>query len=66
MHTPDGGGVYTFLNIKKVGPSAEETQNLFLNEAGVATTAGTSFGNSGEGGPRFSYVNNSENILQAV
>jgi hypothetical protein len=47
-------------------PTTYGTQNLFLNKAGVATTAGSSFGGSGEGYLRFSYAHSSENILVAV
>jgi aspartate/methionine/tyrosine aminotransferase len=32
----------------------------------VATVAGTSFGQFGEGYVRFSYANSSENILRAI
>jgi len=39
---------------------------LFLDQAGVATVAGTSFGEHGEGFVRFSYANSTENILRAV
>jgi aspartate/methionine/tyrosine aminotransferase len=37
-----------------------------LDQAGVATVAGTSFGEHGEGFVRFSYANSTENILRAV
>ena len=37
-----------------------------LEEAGVATVAGTSFGIHGEGFVRFSYANSVDNIRQAV
>ncbi len=37
-----------------------------LDEAGVATVAGTSFGIHGEGYVRFSYANSVENIREAV
>ena len=61
-----GGAFYVFPNINNTGLSSEEAQNLFLNEAGVATIAGTSFGQSGEGYLRFSYANSSENIIEAI
>ena len=61
-----GGAFYAFPNIKDTGLSSEEAQNLFLNEAGVATIAGTSFGTSGEGYIRFSYANSRENIIEAI
>jgi aspartate/methionine/tyrosine aminotransferase len=37
-----------------------------LEEAGVATVAGTSFGIHGEGYIRFSYANSVDNIREAV
>jgi aspartate aminotransferase len=37
-----------------------------LEEAGVATVAGTSFGIHGEGYIRFSYANSVENIKAAI
>jgi aspartate/methionine/tyrosine aminotransferase len=61
-----GGAFYVFPNIKDTGLSSEEAQNLFLNEAGVATIAGTSFGTSGQGYIRFSYASSRENILEAI
>jgi aspartate/methionine/tyrosine aminotransferase len=41
-------------------------QDRLLEEAGVATVAGTSFGAMGEGYIRFSYANSIENIEQAL
>ena len=61
-----GGAFYAFPNIKGTGLSSDEVQNLFLNEAGVATIAGTSFGNSGQGYLRFSYANSKKNIIEAI
>jgi len=40
--------------------------NLLLNEAGVATLSGTSFGPGGEGYLRLSYANSVENIKIAL
>ena len=60
------GAFYAFPNIEGTGLSAKEAQDSFLNEAGVATVAGTSFGVLGEGYLRFSYANSAENILEAV
>jgi len=37
-----------------------------LEEAGVATVAGTSFGHLGEGYIRFSYANSIDNIKEAL
>ena len=60
------GAFYAFPNITGTGKSAAELQNLMLNEAGVATVAGTSFGAFGEGYVRFSYANSAENIREAM
>jgi aspartate/methionine/tyrosine aminotransferase len=46
--------------------SARELQNRMLEEAGVATVAGTSFGIHGEGYIRFSYANSIESIRKAI
>ena len=61
-----GGAFYAFPNIEGTGMKAREAQDRFLNEAGVATVAGTSFGAWGEGYVRFSYANSTENILEAI
>jgi len=61
-----GGAFYAFPNIEGTGMSAMEAQNRFLDEAGVATIAGTSFGAEGEGFLRFSYANSAENIKRAI
>ncbi len=60
------GAFYAFPNIKKTGLSSEEAQNRFLNEAGVATIAGTSFGVYGKDYLRFSYANSQQNIIEAI
>ncbi|MGB0306692.1 MAG: pyridoxal phosphate-dependent aminotransferase [Paracoccaceae bacterium] len=60
------GAFYAFPNISGTGLNAKQTQDLFLDKAGVATVAGTSFGQFGEGYVRFSYANSSENILRAI
>jgi aspartate/methionine/tyrosine aminotransferase len=60
------GAFYAFPNITGTGKSAAELQNLMLNEAGVATVAGTSFGAFGEGYVRFSYANSADNIREAM
>ncbi|MDT8327003.1 MAG: pyridoxal phosphate-dependent aminotransferase [Roseovarius sp.] len=61
-----GGAFYAFPNIEGTGLTAREAQNKFLDEAGVATVAGTSFGIHGEGYLRFSYANSSDNISEAI
>ncbi len=60
------GAFYVFPNIKETGLTSEEAENKFLNEAGVASLKGTSFGSNGEGYLRFSYANSTENILEAL
>ncbi len=61
-----GGAFYAFPNIEGTGFSAKALQDKLLNEAGVATIAGTSFGAHGEGYLRFSYANSTENIEAAI
>ena len=60
-----GGAFYAFPNIEGTGMSAKELQNKMLDEAGVATVAGTSFGALGEGFIRFSYAASVEDIERA-
>ena len=64
--TEPGGAFYAFANITGTGLSARQMQDKLLGEAGVATIAGTSFGQFGEGYLRFSYANSTENIQTAV
>ena len=61
-----GGAFYAFPNIEGTGMGAKELQNKMLEEAGVATVAGTAFGILGEGFVRFSYANSIENIRKAI
>jgi aspartate/methionine/tyrosine aminotransferase len=61
-----GGAFYAFPNIGKSGYSSRQLEAKFLNEAGVATLSGTSFGAHGEGYLRFSYANSVENIREAM
>ncbi|MBM3568239.1 MAG: pyridoxal phosphate-dependent aminotransferase [Alphaproteobacteria bacterium] len=60
------GAFYAFPNISKTGQTARAMQNRLLEEAGVATVAGTSFGAAGEGFIRFSYANSLPNIEKAM
>lgn len=60
------GAFYAFPNISATGRSAKELQDTMLEELGVATIAGTSFGDQGEGYIRFSYANSIENIEEAL
>ena len=60
------GAFYAFPNISGTGKSSRALQDLMLNEAGVATVSGTSFGEYGEGFIRFSYANSVDNIREAM
>ncbi|HUN51035.1 MAG TPA: aminotransferase class I/II-fold pyridoxal phosphate-dependent enzyme, partial [Candidatus Sulfotelmatobacter sp.] len=64
--TNPGGAFYAFPNIAGTGFSARTLQDRWLEEVGVATIAGTSFGAEGEGYIRFSYANSTENIREAI
>jgi len=61
-----GGAFYTFPYVAGTGFDARTLQSKLLEEAGVATVAGTSFGEFGEGYLRFSYANSREAIAEAV
>jgi len=60
------GAFYAFANVAKTGQSARALETKFLEDGGVATVAGTSFGTHGEGFIRFSYANSVENIREAM
>jgi aspartate/methionine/tyrosine aminotransferase len=59
------GAFYIMPNIKQTGRTAKRLQDMLLEEAGVASLAGTAFGAEGEGYLRFSYANSPENIERA-
>ena len=61
-----GGAFYTFPNITGTGLDARTLQGKLLENTGVATIAGTSFGEYGEGYLRFSYANSREAIEEAI
>ncbi len=61
-----GGAFYAFPNIVGTGRSAKNLEGALLEEAGVATVAGTSFGIYGEGFLRVSYANSADNIRAAA
>jgi len=61
-----GGAFYAFPNVEGTGFDARSLQRRLLEEAGVATVAGTSFGHLGEGFIRFSYANSVDNIEKAL
>ncbi|MFC1958179.1 pyridoxal phosphate-dependent aminotransferase [Chloroflexota bacterium] len=60
------GAFYVFPNVKELGMKCDELARFLLNEAGVATLAGTDFGKYGEGYIRLSYATSLENIREAV
>jgi aspartate/methionine/tyrosine aminotransferase len=61
-----GGAFYAFPNITGTGFESRTLQHRLLDEAGVATIAGTSFGAYGEGYLRFSYAASLEALQEAV
>jgi aspartate/methionine/tyrosine aminotransferase len=61
-----GGAFYAFPNVSRLGLPAKRIETGLLEEAGVATIAGTSFGAQGEGFIRISYANSVENIRAAM
>ena len=60
------GAFYCFPNITGTNKNATETQNILLDQIGVATVAGTSFGKFGEGYIRLSCANSEEAIEEAI
>src|SRR5262249_56081976 len=61
-----GGAFYTFPNISGTGCDTRGLQGQLLEKAGVATIAGTSFGEYGEGYLRFSYANSRGAVGEAI
>jgi aspartate/methionine/tyrosine aminotransferase len=61
-----GGAFYAFPNITGTGLDCRSLEARLLDEAGVATIAGTSFGAFGEGYLRFSYAASREQLEDAV
>jgi len=60
------GAFYAFPNISGTGIPAKTLELELLEQAGVATIAGTSFGRFGEGYLRLSYANSLDNIRLAL
>src|SRR5215475_6451346 len=60
------GAFYAFPNVKGTGFKSKALEVALLDEAGVASIAGTSFGAYGEGYLRISYANSIENIGEAI
>ena len=61
-----GGAFYAFASVRGTGMSSKELADRLLDEAGVASLNGGSFGAYGEGYLRFSYANSYENLMEAV
>lgn len=60
------GAFYAFPNVSKTGWNERDLQAALLDEIGVATIAGTDFGEEGGGFIRISCANSSENIDTAI
>ncbi len=60
------GAFYAFPNVKSFGRPSGEIANLLLEQGGVATLAGRSFGEQGEGYLRLSYANSTPNLEEAL
>jgi aspartate/methionine/tyrosine aminotransferase len=61
-----GGAFYAFPNIAGTGFDSRSLQSRLLDEAGVATISGTSFGALGDGYLRFSYAASLAALEEAV
>ena len=61
-----GGAFYAFPNISDTGLDSRTLQSRLLDEAGIATVSGTSFGALGEGHLRFSYAASMDALKEAV
>lgn len=60
------GAFYAFPNVAGTGWNERELATALLEEAGVATIAGTDFGDHGAGFIRVSCANSQENIAAAI
>lgn len=60
------GAFYAFPNVTGTGKTSKELADFLLNNAGVATLSGSSFGSCGEGYLRLSYANSISNIELAL
>ena len=61
-----GGAFYAFPNTAGTGFDSRSLQTRLLDETGVATISGTSFGAFGEGYLRFSYAASTAQIEEAM
>jgi len=60
------GAFYVFPNVTELPRTSKQLEDYFLDDFGVATLSGTSFGSFGEGYLRLSYANSVENIQEAL
>ena len=60
------GAFYVFPNVTGLGLPSKDLADRLLDDAGVATLAGTAFGGHGEGYLRLSYANSIPNIEKAL
>ena len=60
------GAFYVMPNITGTGLGSTPMQDFLLDELGIATVSGTSFGAFGEGYIRFSYAASLEDIREAM
>jgi len=61
-----GGAFYVFPNISALGVPQDEFARTLLDEYGVASLAGTSFGAHGAGYLRFSYAASQDDLREAA
>jgi aspartate aminotransferase len=61
-----GGAFYVFPNVSAIEPDDLRLADYLLNEAGVATLGGSTFGPHGKGFLRLSYANSEENLQEAL
>ena len=64
-HMPEGA-FYAFPNVTGLGMDDTELAHRLLEEAGVATLAGSVFGEQGRGYIRLAYTTSRKNILKAL
>lgn len=60
------GTFYVFPNVKNLRIDSQALPDFLLNNAGVASLAGTAFGDYGKGYLRFSFANSISNIEKAL
>lgn len=60
------GAFYAFPNVAALGLSSSALADRLLQDYGVATLSGSSFGGAGEGYLRLSYANSRENLQEAL